>query len=139
MVSSELGVVEMRLPFKTTFGHKDKMVGFRFNILSWFIMCQYFEPEIEFHQIDELQRENGQEILEKLIRAATESYRLKYNSNSTIKERDIKYWLYEVPAKKRDEIVKTLEQVIRASKVMGKTMEQLISESQETEKKNLIG
>jgi hypothetical protein len=141
MVSKELGSVEIALPFtkKTWLGNKtvEKTVGFRFNTLSWYIMCELFEPAIEFHQIDELQKSQGSEVFEKIVLAGALSYHFKYKNNPVITANDVHYWLHGIQADRRDKIVSTLQVTILNSKIMGKSMTALISESETGgEKKN---
>lgn len=130
-----MGTVEMRLPFKTFYGLKYKKVGFRFNILSWSILCQLFEPEIEFHQIDELQKTNPLDMFEKMVMAGIKAYQVKYD-NPVVTKEDIKLWLYKLPAEQRDKIVTELQLTILNSKLAGKMLSEIITESKEPEKKN---
>jgi hypothetical protein len=150
MIINELGAVEIRLPFKQQiegrkwYGKKytkeiviEKTVGFRFNILAWQIMCQLFEPEIEFFQIEELQKSNPKGIFEKMVLAGALSYHFKYKNNPIVTESDIDYWLNKMPSEQAEKIKLDLQITILNSKIMGKTMSFLIAEDQEEkEKKN---
>lgn len=136
MITTELGTVEMRLPFKTLFGYKEKLVGFRFNILSWSILCQLFTPEIEFHQVDELQNMNEKEMFEKMALAGALSYNFKHKNSPVVTAKDIDYWRNKMPAAKSEEFVTAIRIAILNSKMMGKTMSSIITESTEGEKKN---
>lgn len=136
MVVTELGTVEIQLPFKSLFGYTDRKVGFRFNILSWSIMCQLFEPEIEFHQIDEIKKTSGAEVFEKMVLAGALAYDFKYPKvNPKVTIENVKYWLNDLPATKRDKIVSELQVTILNSKMMGKTMSSILTDSKGTEKK----
>lgn len=135
METKEMGVVEMRLPFKRFFGYKNKLVGFRFNILSWSILCELFNPVIEFHQIEELEKTNPKQLFEKMVLAGVLSYHFKFKNNPVVTELDINYWLYKMSAEKRDFVVLNLQTTILNSKIMGKMMSQIITEKEE-EKKN---
>lgn len=133
-IITELGTVVIPLPFPSIFGQRYKKVGFRFNICAWSIMCQLFDPEIEFHQIEELQKTNGEEIFEKMVYGGLLSYHIKYGTNPVVNAERVHYWLYKLPAEQRDKIVLELKLAILNSKMMGKTMSSIISEN--TEKKN---
>jgi hypothetical protein len=135
MITTELGTVEIRLPFKILFWYKERKVGFRFNILSWTLLCQLFEPEIEFHQIEELQKTNEKQIFEKMVLAGALAYHFKYKNNPVVSVKNINYWLYQMPAGRKDLFVSMIQIAILNSKMMGKTMSSIITESQEEKKK----
>ena len=129
----EPGTVEIRLPFKRFGITYYKKIGFRFNILAWSILCQLFEPEIEFHEVDELLKTQPKEMFEKMVMAGALSYGYKHKQNVTLK--NVQYWLYKLPREKAEKIQLEIQTTILSSKVMGKTISQIVSEKRE-EKKN---
>jgi hypothetical protein len=133
MITLEPGTVEIRLPFKYLGITIYKKVGFRFNILAWSIVCQLFDPPIEFHQIDEINKTDSKDIFEKMILAGALSYGFK--SKQKVTEKDVKYWLYKQRADKAQFFTITIQTTILSAKVMGKSMSQMISDKKE-EKKN---
>lgn len=131
MITTELGTVEIRLPFKYLGFTVKKKVGFRYNILAWSIVSDL--AGIEFHEIDELQKTRGLEMFEMLVLAGAKAYEVKYG-NPKVTTKDVKRWIYEIPAREQQRFVNQLNIALLNSKMMGKTMTELLTE--QGEKKN---
>lgn len=136
MIKFDPGTVEIQLPFKKFRITYKRKVGFRFNIAAWAIMCDQFDPPIEFHQIDELTKTNPKELFEKMILAGCLSYESKYKVNQKVTLKNIKYWLYKLPAEQAQKFTIEMQTVILSSKAMGKSIAQIVTEKREEEKKN---
>lgn len=132
MITTELGTVEIRLPFKYYGITINKVVGFRYNILAWSILSDL--AGVEFHEIDELQKTKGLEMFEMLVLAGAKAYEVKYK-NPKVTAKDVKRWIYELPARQQQLFVNQLNVALLNSKMAGKTMTELLVEK-ESEKKN---
>lgn len=83
--------VEVKLPFPGLF-KRSEMVGFRFSIAAYALMCGLYNPPIEINQIEEAQSKGKDEAVIKLITAAAGAYSWEQKKPCKVTEKIVKWW-----------------------------------------------
>lgn len=82
---------EHSLPFPGLFKRR-KVVGFRFSIAAYAMMCRLYNPPIELNQIEEAQKQGKDQAVIKMIVAAAGAYAWEKQIPCTVTEKLVIWW-----------------------------------------------
>lgn len=83
--------IEIKLPFPGFLSRK-KVVGFRFSIAAYALMCRLYEPPLELNQIEEAQKQGKDKAIIKLVTGAAIAYATEKRVKNLVTEELVKWW-----------------------------------------------